>query len=80
MSDSIAFEQLTSMSEQIRRREVTSVAATRAMLDRITALDGVYRSYTTVLGDRAMGARRSGRPGNRPRDLARPPCMACRWP
>jgi amidase len=53
MSDSIAFEQLTSISEQIRRREVTSVAATRAMLDRITALDGVYRSYTTVLGDRA---------------------------
>jgi amidase len=54
MSDSIAFEQLTSISDRIRRREVTSVAATHAMLDRIAALDGVYRSYTTVLAERAM--------------------------
>ena len=54
MTESIAFEPLTSISEQIRRREVTSVAVTGAMLDRIAALDGVYRSYTTVLAERAM--------------------------
>jgi amidase len=54
MSGSIAFEPLTSLSETIRRRQVTSAAATQAMLDRIAALDGVYRSYTTVLGERAM--------------------------
>ena len=54
MPDSIAFEPLTSMSEQIRRRQITSAAATREMLDRIAEFDGVYRSYTTVLGERAM--------------------------
>ena len=54
MPDPIAFEQLKSISDRIRRREVTSLAATQATLDRIAALDSTYRSYTTVLAERAM--------------------------
>ena len=51
---SIAFESLSNVSERIRRGDVTSREVTRAMLDRIAALDGTYRSYATVLPERAM--------------------------
>ena len=54
MPDPLAFEPLTVLSERIRRRELTAAAATGAMLDRIAALDGGYRSYTTVLASRAV--------------------------
>ena len=54
MPDPLPFEPLTVLSARIRRGELTSATATRAMLDRIAALDGTWRSYTTVLAGRAM--------------------------
>jgi len=48
------FETLARISELIRSRQISSVEVTRALLDRIAQLDGKYRSYTTVLADRAM--------------------------
>ena len=55
MTEFPAFESLVGVSERIRRREVSSRNVTAAMLDRIAALDGTYRSYTTVLAERALG-------------------------
>jgi amidase len=54
MSDINEFSSLVSVAERIRRGEVTSARVTQAMLDRIAALDPIYRSYTTVLGERAL--------------------------
>ena len=54
MPEAIHFETLTRISEQIRNRQISSVDVTKAMLDRIQNLDGTYRSYTTVLADRAL--------------------------
>ncbi len=54
MPEAIHFETLTRISEQIRTRQISSVDVTRSMLDRIERLDGSYRSYTTVLADRAL--------------------------
>ena len=48
------FETFTRISELIRSRQISSVEVTRALLDRIAQLDGKYRSYATVLADRAM--------------------------
>ncbi len=49
-----AFEPLSRLSERIKRREITSRVATVAILDRIAALDETYRSYTTLLAERAI--------------------------
>lgn len=54
MSKALHFETLTRISELIRTRQISSVEVTQAMLERIASLDGKYRSYTTVLADRAM--------------------------
>ncbi len=54
MAQSAAFESLVGVSGRIRRREVSSRDVTVATLDRIAALDGLYRSYATVLADRAL--------------------------
>jgi amidase len=45
---------LTELSDRLRRRELSPVEATRAMLDRIARLDGNLTSYITVLSDRAI--------------------------
>ena len=50
----LPFEPLVSLSARLRRREISPVEVTKAMLDRIEAIDGTYMSYTTVLADRAM--------------------------
>jgi amidase len=52
--EDIHFETLTRVSERIRNRELSSVEVTQAMLNRIEKIDGTYRSYTTVLAERAM--------------------------
>ena len=52
--EDLHFETLTRISELIRSRAISSVEVTRALLDRIAQLDGKYRSYATVLADRAM--------------------------
>jgi amidase len=49
---------LTDLSDRLRRRELSPVEVTRAMLDRIAALDGRIGSYVTVLADRAMAQAR----------------------
>ncbi|GGC79289.1 amidase [Chelatococcus reniformis] len=54
MSDELGFESLTRVSELIRNRSVSSVEVTAAQLKRIERFDGTYRSYTTVLADRAL--------------------------
>lgn len=48
------FDTLLQVSDAIRRREVSPVALTEAMLARIERLDGHYHSYVTVLGERAV--------------------------
>ena len=48
------FETLMRTSELIRSRAISAVEVTRTLLDRIAQLDGKYRSYATVLADRAM--------------------------
>lgn len=54
MSDINAFSSLVSVAERIRRGEVTSVHVTQTILERIARLDPIYRSYTTVLAERAL--------------------------
>lgn len=54
MPDHLHYESLTFVAKRIRDRDLTSVAVTTAQLDRIEALDGQYRSYTTVLHERAL--------------------------
>ena len=49
-----AFDSLTAVSARIRHRDTSSRALTAAMLERIAALDGTYRSYATVLAERAL--------------------------
>jgi amidase len=45
---------LGELSARLRRREVTSVAATRAVLDRIHQLNPTLRAYLTILDDSAL--------------------------
>ncbi len=40
--------------ESLRRGEITSLALTQALLDRIAAVDGRVRAYLTVTGERAL--------------------------
>jgi amidase len=54
MAEPIHFESLTRVSDSIRRGARSSVAVTTTVLDRIAALDPTYRSYTTVLAERAL--------------------------
>lgn len=53
MSD-LHYLELTELSARIRSKEVSPVAATRAQLDRIAALDGSLGSYALVMADAAM--------------------------
>lgn len=45
---------LTELRDALRRGEITSVAATQAMLDRIVAHDNIIRSYLTVTDEMAL--------------------------
>ncbi|SEQ20737.1 amidase [Faunimonas pinastri] len=53
-TSAIPFSTLTDISEKIRLGEVSPVEVTSVLLDRIEDLDGNLKSYTTVLGERAM--------------------------
>lgn len=46
--------QLTELAELLRRREVTSVQVTRALLDRIELLDGRLSSFARTLPEQAL--------------------------
>lgn len=54
MSLDLAYKSLTTISDLIRRRQLSSVEVTNAILQRIANLDGQYRSYATVLAERAL--------------------------
>jgi amidase len=50
----LPFEPLVSLSDRLRRREISPVEVATAMLDRIEAIDGTYMSYKMVLAERAL--------------------------
>jgi amidase len=50
----LCFLSLSELSAALRKREVTSVEATRAVLDRIHKLNPTLRAYLTVLDDSAL--------------------------
>ena len=50
------YQSIREVSSRIRRGELTSVALTRALLERIAALDGGLRAYSVVMADAAMAA------------------------
>jgi amidase len=54
MSFDFAYESLTTVSDLIRRRRLSSAELTDAILQRITKLNGQYGAYTTVLPERAL--------------------------
>src|ERR1700726_2181109 len=50
----LCFLTLSELSSALRKREITSVEATRAVLDRIHKLNPTLRAYLTVLDDSAV--------------------------
>src|SRR5271154_6675129 len=54
MSFDLAYESLTTVSDLIRRRRLSSAELTGAILQRITKLNGQYGAYATVLPERAL--------------------------
>jgi amidase len=53
MALDLPYQSLTSVSDLIRRKRLSSAEVTEALLRRITELDARYRSYATVLSERA---------------------------
>src|SRR5579862_2895554 len=53
-SKALCFLSLSDLSSALRKREVTSVEATRAVLDRIRQLNPSLRAYLTVLDESAL--------------------------
>lgn len=53
-ADDLHYLSLAEVSRRIRRRELSSVAATRAMLERIGRVDRHYGSYVHLCGERAL--------------------------
>jgi amidase len=53
-AEEIAYLSLLEVSDQIRRREVSSLAVTETLLSRIAAHDGRLHSFTLVMADRAL--------------------------
>ena len=54
MSTDLAFAALTDVAAQIRARQISSVALTRLMLERIARLNPVLNCYITVCAEAAM--------------------------
>lgn len=53
-AEALCFLSLTELSAMLGRREVASVEATHAVLDRIHKLNPTLRAYLTVLDDSAL--------------------------
>ena len=53
-AQTLCFLTLGELSALLRRHEVTSVEATRAVLDRIHRLNPTLRAYLTILDDSAL--------------------------
>ena len=54
MSSELQYESLTTVSDLIRRKRLSSAELTDAALRRIAQLDGKYHAYATVLPERAL--------------------------
>jgi len=54
--DRLHYHTLTEVADLIRRRAISPVAVTEAVLERIDQLDGRLHSYATVMTDRALAA------------------------
>src|SRR4029077_6750640 len=54
MSSELQYESLTTVSDLIRRKRLSSAELTDMALRRIAQLDGQYHSYATVLPERAL--------------------------
>ncbi|MGE0442104.1 MAG: amidase [Gemmatimonadales bacterium] len=52
------YQRLSDVAALLRRKEISPVELTRAMLDRITTLDGRLHAYAIVMPDHAMAAAR----------------------
>jgi amidase len=53
-SSDLPYESLTTISDLIRRKRLSSVEVTDATLQRIAKLDGQYHSYATVHAERSL--------------------------
>ncbi len=70
--DDVHFQNLTDISDKIRRIQISPIAVTEALLDRIATYDGKYGSYITVLRERAfLLARAASRHPSRPQGSVR---------
>lgn len=58
-NDDLAFATIADVSAQLQARTLSPVELTRAMLDRIAAVDGPLKSYQHVMADSAMAEARS---------------------
>jgi amidase len=54
MSSDLSYESLITVSDLIRRKQLSSAELTHSALRRIAQLDGQYHSYATVLPERAL--------------------------
>jgi amidase len=52
------FHTITELATLIKSRQLSPVEVTQALLERITRLDGHYKSYATVMADQALAAAR----------------------
>ena len=57
--DALHYLSLLDVSAKLKAGEATSVAVTEALLERIAQHDGALKSYTTLLGDRALAPARA---------------------
>ena len=48
------FHTITELASLIKSQQVSPVEVTRALIERITQLDGRYKSYATVMADHAL--------------------------
>jgi aspartyl-tRNA(Asn)/glutamyl-tRNA(Gln) amidotransferase subunit A len=59
MSDAIAYSTIRELGARYRRRELSPVEVTRALLERITKLDPGLNAFVTVTADRALADARA---------------------
>lgn len=59
MASALPFDTLASAAAALQARKISAVELTRAVLDRIAAMDGAINAYTSVDGDRSVFADRA---------------------
>src|ERR1044072_6016037 len=61
----VHFHTITELAALIQSQQLSPVAVTQALLERITQLDGRYKSYATVMADQALQSARGAGQGIR---------------